>query len=416
MEVIKEEPLDIDAIKIEELKESSIVQELPLKIGDNQSFADPMINSTKIKKEPIHYVCNQTVNTKPISTIRLKLPQQLLKRKVVLDPNQLVHRCHRCPFKTGTDEDFKRHLENHSLVQIPNRSKKCVLCKFMSEDLGILKEHMEEIHKIKVNDSIFYAKQNKIEAHLKVFKCEFCYYKTFHEIDFCKHMSNHTGYSLYQCPDCPFKTRSIDNFNLHKQNHLSAKKRMCMFCEFYTIDEEILKQHIAETHKVIVNDVAVKEREKQTFWLPKKPQKQPAPEEVLECSSCKFTFIEESKFNDHQKNCGISLVINPLKCKICKYETTVKKDYSKHMESHMNHHECSRCGYKTIYKAKFDTHMKNHLNSEVKYRCAYCSYSVKRKHNLVPHIKAHFQNKQRKNVHVKPSTTEKVLSIKKSNK
>ncbi|KAG6461508.1 zinc finger Y-chromosomal protein 2 [Manduca sexta] len=76
-------------------------------------------------------------------------------------------------------------------------------------------------------------------------------------------------------------------------------------------------------------------------------------------------------------------------CLQCKYNTTSKSDYTRHLKHHETVlHICQICGYTTSSKQQFWRHKRKH-KAEKRFKCHLCEYKARHSMSLVYHLKSH---------------------------
>lgn len=349
-----------------------------------------------------------------------------------------IRSCLFCKFKTEDIDMLKEHIAEQHNVKVNEVSSN------KQKNIQTLDPQIKVEPVLKCDRCDFTTiEECKLESHKCnqeiLSKCKFCSYEAADKQDFTKHMRTHEQNILYKCPRCTFVTRFPETLNQHERNHLlvqtmknsrqpvssspqkpkyrcrecpyiantaedlvqhekdrhfKIKKRSCMFCKFQTQIIEDLRQHIEQEHKVKVNDAAIQDRGGR-YWNHKGQQRNThqklQPENVFKCSSCNCTFLEKCKLDAHKKFCRKTHVISPLVCKICNYKTNVKKDFGKHMETHLKSYKCPYCYYTTVLKQNFDLHVLHHNTT---YRCDHCPFTTHSKPAMIPHLQSHIREKQ----------------------
>lgn len=99
--------------------------------------------------------------------------------------------------------------------------------------------------------------------------------------------------------------------------------------------------------------------------VPYELPKYPMYEKVIKCSSCGFATSNVSNLSEH--NCTSVRLQSAMRCNLCSFTSTDRKDFSKHMKSHFISNKlfiCKylECEYETVKEHDFKQHMRTHTD------------------------------------------------------
>ena len=117
--------------------------------------------------------------------------------------------------------------------------------------------------------------------------------------------------------------------------------------------------------------------------------------EILDSSVEKTTenFQVSSETHEQKRDCKKqgAAEIKPFKCKICDYETAVKGNLKKHVDSvheEIKPFKCNICVHESSTKGNLKRHIEN-VHERIKpFKCNFCDYKSARKANLNEHVES----------------------------
>lgn len=215
----------------------------------------------------------------------------------------------------------------------------------------------------------------------------------------------------FQCLRCLYKAENNEELQRHRESHKLKPDtrpavvpetkviRKCMFCSFQTESDsesvEELDQHIKGSHKIkvhssILEDAILKKGNRRR----RAPIKSSISQIIFKCVSCNFLTSEESILNGH--DCNKEILMIPMKCGLCSYSSLIKKDFIKHLDSHMLKTTCDYpgCDYKSTSKRDYEKHLKLHEGNEpgFVYKCQSCLFETNEGNSIAQHIKSHLES------------------------
>lgn len=175
-------------------------------------------------------------------------------------------------------------------------SLQCGECKKVFKSKGILKDHINNIHKkiknfscekceYKTNRSYDLKKHVKqVHDKIKDFICEQCEFTCSTKVGLSTHVKNiHLNIRNYKCEKCEYAAKSTDHLNKHvKQVHDKIKDIKCDQCEYICATKVALTAHIKRKHLKIKN-----------FKCPKE--------------SCGYSCVSNGDLKKHIESCSVGL-------------------------------------------------------------------------------------------------------------
>nr|CAI5821512.1 unnamed protein product [Callosobruchus analis] len=289
----------------------------------------------------------------------------------------------------------------------------------------------------------------------KVHECPCCTYKTTVKTSLDSHtIREHPDFivsvssKIHACAHCPYKTVMKANLDRHMSKHpesaVNYNLSICVHCNATYKSKKNLDDHIIRKHPDCIESISSKIHEcthctykttvKGHFARHMLKHPETADNYKLKiCVHCNATFKSKASLDNHtvrEHPDFVASVSNKLhECAHCTYKTTLKSNFSKHMEDHpeaedsyqhstcihcnavfkrkrslddhivRKHpdfiafvsskiHECTHCSYKTAMKANLNHHMLKHPETADSYRyiaCVHCNATYKTKKSLDDH-------------------------------
>ena len=204
----------------------------------------------------------------------------------------------------------------------------CTLCEIAFETEGLLKSHVENLHKL-----------NEI-----LLSCNQCKYRAISPTQFHDHMNNlHTVCPQFTCDICNFSAKSKGGLTKHKN----------------------------VKHQNTDSDRSTAQNEQSN---------------IFSCGLCNFTGDIDNVFRIHE----ITQHMTTVTCHQCSY-TFVEAELANHLKLHKNL-VCEECDFETDGKFDLNEHKKRKHKRENYYPCDYCDYETVSSRLLFLHEQVHFQN------------------------
>ena len=154
----------------------------------------------------------------------------------VKHPTCTVIICDQCMFISDSKSNMSLHKSMHHPIL---ETIACDNCYFKSMYQKSFDKHLERCNKIASEEG--YCREGRHVCPLCAFRCN--------NLDIYKeHLLNHVRHETLTCPQCSFKTirKDMYSFHLQTEHQLERLRHQCDLCEFGTINENILRQHLAQ--------------------------------------------------------------------------------------------------------------------------------------------------------------------------
>lgn len=101
------------------------------------------------------------------------------------------------------------------------------------------------------------------------------------------------------------------------------------------------------------------------------------------CIKCKFNTTNRSDYNKHLKVHGTVLQM----CQICGYTTSSKGQFTRHKRKHKDEKrfKCHLCSFKSRHQMSLIYHLKTHEGDKKRFACGVCMYETRRRSDLKRH-------------------------------
>ncbi|KAF6204119.1 hypothetical protein GE061_002459 [Apolygus lucorum] len=330
--------------------------------------------ATHNKKDPFCPVCNKRFS-----------------RLAGLKAHILIHQCDDtlpCPecleeFSSQKLLDAHRLEHKSGFVRIPTRFHYCTSCDEKFVTRAFLKEHIQEVHKLKMPKKIKKGKGGYI--------CEFCKKRFAKPSQLVRHRRTHTGEKPFKCAECGKGFGQKGSLQIHMLKHSGERPYACKYCSSQFSQKGNLQAHILRIH----------------------------PEEKDEmrnrhCKFCSSSFRNIVGLHSHMSRHhgvvysskrGKSITFNELPNRedeivvdiaIIDKDTSNKENEGKTLESPgivIGNDEPRPANAEVEPKGK-------HSPAEVINKCKHCSKMFPKRTDLVKHLKVHAEEKKQKTEYV----------------
>ena len=253
--------------------------------------------------------------------------------------NTHEHICQHCPTHTSvftSEEDLKQHIEDEHTVSILNINNPCPHCEESFPDKNEVEAHVVEKHRfpckhcemvtttssdleehtqsthsfhcVTCNKSFTTEKEcsthkKTVHSNTSSFECFLCETVYISKEQIQKHVEQE---HMYECETCSntFKTKTLLKEHLSDTNHMqSVQPIKCTFCNDEFMNQENLKKHIKDMH-------------------------------TFDCESCMYTGIGEEVMEDHILETHAKPDSNEMySCDECTFKTQDKSCFGTHFKS-----------------------------------------------------------------------------------
>ncbi|VEN52858.1 unnamed protein product [Callosobruchus maculatus] len=227
-------------------------------------------------------------------------------------------------------------------------------------------------------------------------------------LEVCKR-SREELYSCYNCNYTTFyKNHLIKHMKLHCITKFASKKKIDATARKSTLDKHMLEHSETKDElKICIDCHMVFKNER---WLVNHRNKEHSDSvQVFKCIHCKYKTTLKSSFDRHMlKHLGTTddhmaepISLDWYHCKHCTYKTSLKTNFERHMLKHSKREKrcrnvCRHCGLTLMSPRYLDEHMvRKHPDSIASitrkiYECKHCSYKTclndrLSKHNKIQH-------------------------------
>ncbi|KAF5278832.1 hypothetical protein FQR65_LT03520 [Abscondita terminalis] len=387
----------------------------------------------KIPKVFLCKVCNFGAKSKKgLKSHALKhLSEEINTDKVRSCRKKLEFKCNLCDYSSSFEIGLRNHMCRHTGVWPYN----CERCNYKTTNIGSLKKHTINAHRIKLYD---YGG--------KVIKCKLCDYKCSNSGYLKMHMIKHSSFNsayktssndkIFKCTDCDYTTLVEIEFSDHKKVHTVSGNAV------NTEEKEIgdLQTHIDEhSIKTEPNDCTAsvglfnrKSVDTQVF-----PNNNPSGTEenhfkcglcdytctrmghlqthmykhYLKCNRCDYKTLSKVEFFDHKKNVHleekvlskecktVKKKVKRFKCNLCDFRSAGRAYLKKHI-MYKHRFKCDKCAYMALTEGELLDHKRVHVRKQVDTRktvsveeetfeCNLCEFKSARNDHLKTHMKKH---------------------------
>ncbi|KAB7503943.1 Zinc finger protein 91 [Armadillidium nasatum] len=301
-------------------------------------------------------------------------------------------KCQECSFETENQKNLEFHSQIHSDLQ------KCPECGKRSEQFRKTLIDMstdEEQNEISVNDknqesdSDFEDEMSNEEMdtsdnnyHRRKKKlCHACSYTTWRSENFVAHCLDHTKEKLFKCEFCDFKTNYRRTIKKHNLKCIKNQKNSFSECFNIAIDE-IVNHHILSLSDII-NLICSKDKSLDTNTIGL------ATTEFLKCLECTFETGNQKILKLH-----LQIHVEVKKCTECNFESKDIETFKDHIVGHFKHKnineqkmfKCQDCSFATSKSEDFVAHRLGHGNKKL-FQCEHCDFKTNyecplKNHNL----------------------------------
>uniref|UniRef100_A0A146LA58 Zinc finger protein 236 n=1 Tax=Lygus hesperus TaxID=30085 RepID=A0A146LA58_LYGHE len=187
--------------------------------------------ATHNKKDPFCPVCNKRFS-----------------RLAGLKAHILIHQCDDtlpCPecleeFSSQKLLDAHRLEHKSGFVRIPTRFHYCTSCDEKFVTRAFLKEHIQEVHKLKI--------PKKIKKGKGGYVCEFCKKRFAKPSQLVRHRRTHTGEKPFKCAECGKGFGQKGSLQIHMLKHSGERPYACKYCSSQFSQKGNLQAHILRIH------------------------------------------------------------------------------------------------------------------------------------------------------------------------
>ncbi|XP_065078936.1 zinc finger protein ZFP2-like [Ochlerotatus camptorhynchus] len=329
---------------------------------------------------------------------RVVTAQERVERKNVRDVVQKLknakHKCFICQQEHESNEDFERHLPEHT-VMLPfnceqytsqaitiktlaslnkhflmhQKPLKCRSCDVRFSTYSTRLLHEQNSHENsgpftceicgKISHSLRGHQHHfKVHTNPESMKCQLCGKQLSSGYELKLHMRVHTKEKPNKCPFCPASFNRISNLVVHKRRlHGTEKPFRCASCgeEFRSNVE--LKRHAMASHDFETPTIS---KEKS------------------------FRKINTASSKDGKRD---------YHCKACDKQMPNASSYHSHMRKHRKRYQCSYCGLRVGQLRDFIDHENTHTGRRP-YECEVCSKTFKTSSTYYGHRAVHTAEKR----------------------
>ncbi|XP_010157481.1 PREDICTED: zinc finger protein 493-like [Eurypyga helias] len=287
------------------------------------------------------------------------------------------------------------HLQKHSLIHVKDRYEfgHCLCVDSHSENLELHHEmHVgmcperdfgsSEDSKIVrsllgsevcgVQPDVQKGKENDLlaQSQLRFYQCAECKYATRLLSNFRVHVRTHTGEKPYSCGVCQKKFRTSSHLKRHGITHYNLRHLKCRNCDYSTNKWLSLKRHLA-SHSPEGSLSAG------CFF-----EQQPLPIKTYTCEECGYSTVRSGNLKLHLR---IHTGERPFKCSHCAVAFRTSSHLKRHLLIHLKL-QCRRCRFATTDKRAFQKHLKTHVK---KFKCGKCDVVLPTRKLLEKHEQQH---------------------------
>ncbi|XP_033368996.1 zinc finger protein 845-like [Parus major] len=203
-----------------------------------------------------------------------------------------------------------------------------------------------------------------------LYQCTECSYATGFLNNLELHIRTHTGEKPYSCSVCQKKFRTSSHLKRHSLTHLTMGHFKCMGCDYSTSKWLSLKQHLASHTGEGTSSPGCLYEHKEL------------PVKTYRCEECGYCTAHKGNLKLHMR---IHTGEKPFQCGQCSLAFRTSSHLKRHLLTHLKLH-CRRCKYSTTDKHAFQKHIKMHKK---KYKCAKCNVVLPTRKILEKHKQQH---------------------------
>ena len=334
--------------------------------------------------------------------------------------------------KSGTgvgSEDTTRHMDNETLMRRQKRLGNLILEKNMVKKYTEKNEFWDVISL--TDEAGNRCGMNSTTDKHVLYQCRVCPFTSYcGGPSLLIHERCHESVSKYRCKICSYSSDRLLQLRRHAALHgrrtktigltsESKKQKCCPFCYFRSSINQIMLNHINESHNQTNLDNLTSGNQGK-----RKNNMSAAPVcKVYTCRFCDFTTAILPRYVCHEK-CHTNRS-GKYMCHICNYSAQKLKNITNHKNSHHKrnkygqyikkyckalktlrspkpppsskpnlmtterNYKCNYCPFYTVLSSLAKDHYRHHVNQSL-YTCLYCTYSDDSKDDLLLHGKLHF--------------------------
>ncbi|KAB7495495.1 Zinc finger protein [Armadillidium nasatum] len=320
-----------------------------------------------------------------------------------------VQNCPECGYESADKGAFKEHLMTHlglsrsDIESVPysfrNRSKQFrktlidmstdeeqneISVNDKNQDSGSDFEEEMSNEEMDTRDNIYLRRKKKL-------RCHDCSYTTWRSENFVAHCLDHTKEKLFKCEFCDFKTNYRRTIKKHNLKCLKNQENSLHECFSIANDENVNYQ--ASTLSETINLICNKDKslEINTIGL--------ATKEVLRCLECTFETGNQKILNFHSQ-----IHVEVKKCTECNFESKDADTFKDHLITHLDEsrrdvesvpysfRKKSIQSNKTI-KEYFSNEEHSKMKTKREYACDVCDFKTEFYPRFVSHLLLHNKDK-----------------------
>lgn len=284
--------------------------------------------------------------------------------------------CFYCKDYYPKPEDLREHTVTHDTkpFQLLMGYKKmpkiditridCRLCPQKINDLGIFKQHIDQVH----GKKIYFEAPDKMLLYRLTWNdlvCVMCsdVFEDFNTLN--THMVEH--FSNYTCDICGVCFLEKPRLDAHLKRHKDDERHTCEVCGKVFKSNHYKDMHVDVVHK---------------------------KKAIIRCPRCDECFMSYALKNKHLTEAHGQKRTYP--CNLCDKVYNRQKTLTEHQRR--NHqkvlkHQCEYCDQRFYLPSRLKEHMATHTG-ERNFRCEYCEKSYPRLKSLQYHIRTHTNDRR----------------------